>query len=879
MTLGSRSTGLRALMVAVVVVLAACGGRLSPAPQSPSNPDSLGDELRAGIARADITPPPGLSLFGHGPEGRVSVGTLLRLYCEAFVLTRGTESIALVPCDLGAISAELQRAVADRVITAGLPLGADRIVLMATHTHAGPAHYFGARQYGGTFSTRAPGFDPKVLDFLADRIAAAVRVAYGLRVPAKVGWAFDREAGAGLVHNRSFTPFAANHELPPCLFERVCPTCMIESPGADGQPEPACRKPQREYVKQHRDELRCGTPPPIDARSRGLVDIAADLVLSVLRIDAVLPDGGSRPMGGFAVFGVHNTGIPNTNDVYHSDLFGYALRRAELELNPRVAAPEPVDAGAPPDAGEPMDGGAPGDAGIPADSASPEQAIPPRVLLGIAAGLQGDVSPAVGYQSISETRRLGYLLGDRIARTFQSAAGAMGDATIERAYRELLLPGALAEEPNDFYRKNEPPTCAGLGWDASPGPRKSVLCVEPEIGTAAAGGAEDGPTRLRIFPQMTEGAVAKFEPGNLPCHGRKLPVRSPTGLFKSDGLDFPSMAPISLIRIGHGLIAAAPFELTTVTGTRIRDRLTLFLQKKATREPVDGVIMVGLANNYLQYAATSDEYDLQHYEGASTLYGPETARFLGNHFLCLADWLYGDHADKSCNLGQVFAVNTVHPVISNPQEVSRMPEDPGSTDEFVQLTDLVPTRTTIDLWPTWTVRFRGIRPGEDLMRDHLTVRILEAGTGRLLDDDNGTGIEVRYDETAVDQQTWMARWTPRAAYCKETAYFVIGSTTQLISRPFKLDCPANVTDVEDKPNLRLDQEQSQVERDQAVQAVSEPTVEQTGAPLPTKQQSLPRQPAPKKKPTPKVAPKPVAPKPVAPKLPPAPPSPKGAKSE
>jgi neutral ceramidase len=833
--MSSRSSGLRALMVLVVLVVAACGGRVSPAPQSPLNPPDLGSELQAGIARADITPPPGLSLFGHGPEGRVSVGTLLRLYCEAFVLTRGTESIALVPCDLGAISAELQRAVAERVMSARLPLGADRIILMATHTHAGPAHYFGARQYGGTFSTRAPGFDPRVLDFLADRIAAAVRVAYGLRAPAKIGWAFDREAGTGLVHNRSFTPFAANRELPPCLFERVCPTCMVESTSTPTQPEPACRKPQREYVKKHHDELKCGVVAPLEAAGRGLVDVAADLVLSVLRIDAVLPDGGSRPMGGFAVFGVHNTGIPNTNDVYHSDIFGYALRRAELELNPRVAAPPVADAGA------------------------PAQVIPPRVLLGIAAGLQGDISPAVGYQSISETRRVGYLLGDRIAQAFKSAAGAMGDASFERAYRELVLPNSLAEEPNDFYRKNEPPACAGLGWDASPGPRTSRLCPGPEIGTAAAGGAEDGPTRLRIFPQMTEGAVAKLAPNATPCQGRKLPVRAPTGIFGSDGLDFPSMAPISLVRIGHGLIVAAPFELTTVTGTRIRDRLTLFLAQKKMPESIDNVIMVGLANNYLQYAATSDEYNLQHYEGASTLYGPETARFLGNHFLCLADWLYGDHADRSCNLGQPHAVNTVHPVLSNPQEISRMPDGSGDTDEFVQLTDLAPRRTTIDLWPTWTVRFRGIRPGEALMRDHLTVRILEAGTGRLLDDDNGTGIEVRYDETADDQQTWMARWTPRAAYCKETAYFVIGSTTQIVSKPFKLDCPENVTDVEDKPNPRLDQEQSQDQRNQAQQSPPEPSVEPVPGSTLQKQQGSPKQAPVKKQPASRVPPKQAAP--------------------
>src|SRR6185312_5923509 len=97
------------------------------------------------------------------------------------------------------------------------------------------------------------------------------------------------------------------------------------SGGSSSQPEPACRKPQREYVQKHRDELKCGVVSPLSAQGRGLVDVAADLVLSVLRIDAVLPDGGSRPMGGFAVFGVHNTGIPNTNDVYHSDIFGYAL--------------------------------------------------------------------------------------------------------------------------------------------------------------------------------------------------------------------------------------------------------------------------------------------------------------------------------------------------------------------------------------------------------------------------------------------------------------------------------------------------------------------------------------------------------------------------
>src|SRR5262245_20832347 len=189
-----------------------CAATFSPTPVAPDG--NWGDILQAGVAQADITPPPGLSLFGHGPEGRVSVGVLLRLYCKAFVFTRGEEIIALVPCDLGAPSLELQRSIAQRLVhgPSPIPIGADRLLLMATHTHAGPAHYFGPRQYGGGFSSREPGFDPTVRDFLADRIATAVRVAYHKRVPARVGWISDE--ALGLTYNRSFTPFAANFTDP-----------------------------------------------------------------------------------------------------------------------------------------------------------------------------------------------------------------------------------------------------------------------------------------------------------------------------------------------------------------------------------------------------------------------------------------------------------------------------------------------------------------------------------------------------------------------------------------------------------------------------------------------------------------------------------------
>ena len=195
------------------VVGAACGGS-APTLLLETPPITANDpRLRGGVAQIDVTPPPGLALAGHGPEGRVSTGTRLRLRCQAFVLTQARESIAVVPCDLWAISTELHYGVVDRLRRAGVPLGVDRVLLMATHTHGGPAHYFGADIYSGTYATRLPGFDPHVVDFLAARIASAITSAYRSRVPVRVGW--RQHAVYGLTRNRSFGAFAANLGTPP----------------------------------------------------------------------------------------------------------------------------------------------------------------------------------------------------------------------------------------------------------------------------------------------------------------------------------------------------------------------------------------------------------------------------------------------------------------------------------------------------------------------------------------------------------------------------------------------------------------------------------------------------------------------------------------
>jgi neutral ceramidase len=91
--------------------------------------------LRAGVARATITPPLGSPLVGFSDRGD-STGCHDELTATALVLESGLLRVALVACDLLYIrgAAELKRAIS---AATGIP--AERVLLTASHTHYGPA--------------------------------------------------------------------------------------------------------------------------------------------------------------------------------------------------------------------------------------------------------------------------------------------------------------------------------------------------------------------------------------------------------------------------------------------------------------------------------------------------------------------------------------------------------------------------------------------------------------------------------------------------------------------------------------------------------------------------------------------------------------------
>lgn len=688
----------------------------------------------AGTALVDITPPLHLSLYGHGPESRVATGVRLRLHCQVFVVSQGAEPIALVPCDLQSSSAALQRGIAALLLDYGVPITADRIFIMATHTHAGPAHYFEARFYSGPFSSSIPSYDKEVKNFLARAVAEGIVRAFAAQGPACVGW--NEVNVPGLTFNRSYVPFLANERT----GSYVAPA-LKEAEDAD-------KSYAQTRATAAAGDARAEAPSAPTGAER-----AVDPRLFVMRFDA--RQSGARtceangpPLGVLAVYGMHPTGVSHTNEFYHGDIFGFATRVATACLRDAKHG-----------RGDPGGELSFDDAACDAEAGS----LDAGVLVGLANGVEGDVSPNVLFQSVPNARRLGRRLGLEIARA--AAAIQTLDATgpFEHAYWELWFPNGRYDD------------------DA-----RHRLCPFGDLGVAAGGGAPDGPTRLRVLDAANPGYRLKLPPGvseeDRPCQGPKLGLRigpSP------DPQAFPRFGAISLVRVGPARFATAPAELTTVAGLRIRQVLT-------SRLGTSSIAVVGLTNHYVQYVTTKEEYEFQYYEGASNLYGPHSAEFLARHFDCLAGWLtrkagadrwVKDHCAQPLAVGQLFHFEP-HP---KPQS-SRMPEEEELSP--LSLADPGVSLSFEDGAPGWEMELPRLPLTFSADRGKYRAVVLSLPSRKVVDDDDGSSMET---SEASDGATWRVRWAPdldsrRAALCDQRFVLAVRGRFEIESRPFKLDC-------------------------------------------------------------------------------------------
>ena len=168
-------------------------------------------------------------------------------------------------------------------------------------------------------------------------------------------------------------------------------------------------------------------------------------------------------------------------------------------------------------------------------------------------------------------------------------------------------------------------------------PNGSTVSTCPAaLGYSFAAGTTDGPGAFD-FKQNNTGSpnanpvwsvVSGFlrEPSEEQkiCHDPK-PILLDVGEIDRPYLWTPNIVDVQLLRIGQLIIIVSPGEATTMAGRRWKEAIYNSAQDASLiteSEPI--VVLGGPANSYTHYIATEEEYSIQRYEGASTLYGPHT---------------------------------------------------------------------------------------------------------------------------------------------------------------------------------------------------------------------------------------------------------------
>jgi neutral ceramidase len=310
--------------------------------------------------------------------------------------------------------------------------------------------------------------------------------------------------------------------------------------------------------------------------------------------------GTERPVGVINWFGIHPTDRGQKNTQVCGDNKGYASRLFETSMKMDPSAPE-------------------------------------TFVAAFANAIAGDVSGNVefghipnGTDDIRNMQKHGKLQYEKATELFGSPSVALSGSidfrhthvdmscvVIENAGGARTWPAALGLSFAAGSREDGvPKPDVGLKYGITDSDLKVTELWMNMLASTAGFFKEGIPTALHFRPEFVAGHSPK-------------PILFALGA--REGLA-PKVLPIQILKIGQLVIAGFPGEITTMAGRRLRD--TILHELKGT--DVKDLAMAAYANDYSQYVTTKEEYDMQHYEGASNLFGPFTLHAYQQEFRKLA---------------------------------------------------------------------------------------------------------------------------------------------------------------------------------------------------------------------------------------------------
>lgn len=272
---------IRFICISIIVIFVSCTSTITLQVRKINPlPSEKKPTLYAGVAKADITPRPGLPMIGYSANANYGDGFRTRLYARVIYIKPAEQKpVALVATDLLSGSELVHRKVAELVAPkTDIDLGS--IVMTATHTHSGPGNFFGSNFYS-VYAGNKGGVDIHYLNFLTRQIAGAIIEAYTTIKPAKI--AMGSTEIYGFTRNRSIEAYRANK---------------------NADPEKAS------------DRLKAINPKMHMIR----VDVYDEKKKTYL------------PSGAFTSFSIHGTTIPADNNLYNGDVYAYMERELEWHV-------------------------------------------------------------------------------------------------------------------------------------------------------------------------------------------------------------------------------------------------------------------------------------------------------------------------------------------------------------------------------------------------------------------------------------------------------------------------------------------------------------------------------------------------------------------
>lgn len=592
-------------------------------------------EYRIGVAKVDITDERrGLPMAGFADEAQKTNGVLHRLFARAFVVEENSASknrpcLAMVVADIWTCTQAVKSAVVEKLKNRfGLDrYPAERVMISGTHTHSGPGGY--SEYY--LYNLSIGGFDQKVFDVIVDGIVSAIINAHNQLAPGRIFVNSGELLDCGM--NRSLNAFRNNKDVGGDLSLSVDNEMLLLKfvRDLDNKGGTANIGVLNWYAIHPTNLGYMNTQ--VSGDNKGWAESQFEKILSERKkpeiVIAAFGNGCAGDISGNVSAGIP-VGSKESNEVAWNIDIARMEKMGQLQCDKAI---ELFDSTIVEEITGPIDVRYThvDMSQVSIENIPGARTWPAAIGVSFGAGSSEDSQPAVyiGGQKIIAKIREGmnqtefnkgaaefWLIGGPVLWGVMAgllSALALGPAGIIATLPSLLpflivalpiiLVWPVSSSSSYFFSTLGQLLFSTKIYDPQSNSNGSWSWIHPPLLGQPISGHDMKPIMFPVGAWRLKYTPTDQNQASMEC---SCPL-------------VPHIVPIQMMQIGQVSIVGVPAEFTTTAGRRLKAKLREISVQENAR-----IVISNYSNAYSGYVTTAEEYAIQEYEGASTLYGPYT---------------------------------------------------------------------------------------------------------------------------------------------------------------------------------------------------------------------------------------------------------------